>query len=404
MQTAPRTPTNSRKRKAASETPRSSDLYEGLFGADFALESPSRQGASPVFRVSSMPPSPVASSPRAAPSTPKVRTPASAGDWLNRVASSPQLGSPQRSGGATSDMHNHPSAALLQHEQQAAQFRMPFKRRRMRTQGDDTFHFPSHGHRSPAGRLPNGHIASSLAQNLGLCGESPSRRMLAPSTSRHARFASTSSIPDRQSLDSYIPVRGYDPLPLEAPRSHPRPMRMHPEMEARPLAPPRFVHDVKHGAEGHDVPHARAHEAALTHDGRSVRHGKMPSPEKAWAARTDLRGHRRSMSYSTLETPLPVSHDRSGSITTPPAASPAYPVTPKSLGSSFSYGESLNMSPTPQPRSARRRQDTQALTASLPAKSSRHLRLRSDDFGARSSRPLWAQSPRPPPAPSFVRM
>ena len=269
-------------------------------------------------------------------------------DALQRMASTPQLGSPQRAGGG--DVHNHPAPAQLRREQQTA--RTP-KRRRV-VHGE--FRFPATSpHREHAQRLPNGHVASSLAQDLGLCVPRMTPRRM-PISRGHARIASMPSMPYRYQ-DHYVPVRGADPV-------------MHaPDRSALPFA-------------GTPHSHLRMQSAPRSAGGDGAVAASPP------ASRT----HRRSISHSTVETVPPMSHARTSGITTPPAASLTPPMTPRTMGH-FEYGEYLNTSPSTRPRAPLPRVRGAPDVLKLSPPRAGHKRLRSDDFGTRSAaRPLWARS------------
>lgn len=364
----PRTPEHKRK---APASPASSDLYQGVLGSHVALASPSSTHAGSM----ASPPSPAPRA-RSTPRTPQSR--ASAGEWLNHVASSPQLGSPHRR--ATSDVHNYPTAEQLQRERRAAQ-RVSPKRRRMDMPAP--FAFPTRALPHSPPHLRSGRVASALAQDLGVHTDASPGRLagarVVPS-SRHARYASMSSLPDALHDTHYVPVRSYDPPPHD-----PRDTR---------ASRHQYSHSVG-GAPGDahaPLSYARQGPApAPTHDAGTARRA-----DAAWAPPPAARKHRRSVSHNVLDTPVPVSHDRHSSIVTPPSESPLFPMTPKSLAPSFRYGDLLSTSPTPQPRHGR---PPRAAPSSAPPKAPCHLRFRSEDLGARGARPLWAQSPRAPPAP-----
>ncbi|WFD30336.1 non-specific serine/threonine protein kinase [Malassezia sp. CBS 17886] len=373
--------------------------------------------------------------------------------------STPQLGSPQRAD-KVGDLHNHPTPELLRYERENAKSASPRKRRRRASvtmspsldSGNASaadarrFQFPpapwnapeaqsnARTRDSPPYRLPNGHIASSLAQDLGLCTPStlrtlrrvPLRTMRAPAHG-HLRMSSMSSVPDRSS--AFVPIRGSDPVPFDtsAPmlgfsaharsQSHSpqkddeataetmlslaspgvRPMRFGSNSPPkRALLPPMPYASTSHArSQNADAaPRARSDMQCRSHTMPSpprlrepvahcrvsptpgamdmcderARHvpnyghydrGPSPSHAPPQASNVSLDGllaprrvHRRSISHGSVEcsVPTPVSHDRSGSITTPPAAIPLRPLTPRSMASHFNYSDYLNTSPSPRPR------------------------------------------------------
>ena len=365
----PRTPDHKRK---ASTSPASADLYQGVLGSHVTFASPSPTHAAPM----ASPPSPAPRA-RSVPRTPQSR--ASAGEWLNHVTSAPQLGSPHRR--ATSDVHNYPTAEQLQREQRAAQ-RVSPKRRRMDMPAP--FAFPSRVVPHSPPHLRSGRVASALAQDLGVPTDASPGRLAAARgvpASRHARYASMSSLPDAPHDTHYVPVRSYDPPP-------------HDTRDVRAPRPP-YSQSVGGAPGDAHAPLSYARHAPPA-PGAPQDAGAARRADPAWAPPMASRMHRRSVSHNVLDTPVPVSHDRHSSIITPPSESPMFPMTPKSLAPSFRYGDLLSTSPTPQPRHGR---PTRATPSSAPPKAPRHLRFRSEDLGARGARPLWAQSPRGPNAP-----
>lgn len=213
------------------------------------------------------------------------------------------------------------------------------KRRRLAAAAPASFQFPPR---------------SSLAQGLGIAPHT--RRRLPAARAGHARIA---SMPE-QRHEHYVPVRGQDPVPDMA--------SLHPAADAmlRLASTPA-------------VQTPRSHVRTQSRDDQDA---MLLSP----AART----HRRSISHSTAELNVPVSHDRTSGMTTPPAGVAALPVTPKSMGSqSMSYGDYLIMSPSPRPRMhPPRHADT------LPVSPLRQRAWFPDTPGRRGVRPLWAQPPR----------
>ncbi|WFC94347.1 hypothetical protein MBRA1_000977 [Malassezia brasiliensis] len=365
----PRTPEG--KRKAPASSP-SADLYQGVLGSHVALASPSSTHA----RSMASPPSPTPRV-RPTPRTPQSRT--SAGELLNYVASSPQLGSPHRR--ATSDIHNYPSAEQLQRERRAAQ-RVSPKRRRMDMSAPFAFPTRALAHSPP--HLRSGRVASALAQDLGVHTDASPGRLAAARgvPSRHARYASTSSLPDAPRDTHYVPVRSYDPPPHDSRDGR---ASRHQYSQSVGGTPGDTYAPLSYARQAPAVGPAPAHDA-----------GTARRADAAWAPPPAARMHRRSVSHNVLDTPVPVSHDRHSSIVTPPSESPLFPMTPKSLAPTSRYSDLLSTSPTPQPRHGR---PPRAVPSSAPPKAPRHLRFRSEDLGARGARPLWAQSLREPPAP-----
>lgn len=408
--TSAASPASEAVRKSSART--TPDLYEGLFGGRFGLGGSPLQSLSSGSPVSmrATPDSPLAGPHRVAPRSPMAIP--SANECFNTSAASPQRWS--HHGSATSEMQSYPPSMAYAPEPFTSPSLSPMKRRR--TGVREPFSFPQRRTHTPSGRLPNGNVASSLAQDLGLCTDVASVRRphtSVPRRSRHARFASTSSLPDRHLDTNYIPIRSFDPLPSDVPRMTPREesWRGHPAPYAAsaghsPDANGPFVSHTRHPSDAAARGFAETASPSAkslplrTHSDRVI----AAQDQNAWSAPTSIRSHRRSVSHSMLETPVPVSHDRSSSITTPPSETPTFPETPKSLGSNFRYGDLESISPSPLPRQTRRPLPDRA-HANTPPKPTRHLRFRSDDLGARGARPLWAQSPpRMPGAPSFVRM
>lgn len=342
-------------------------LYETLLGADFSpsvKRTPSTQdplATSPPRTIPSTPP-------RRVPTTPPsgtVRTP-STSERLTRLASAPQMGSPHHTHPHMSDLHNHPTPDLLRREQQgvlADSYGMSPKRRRVGPAASNPpFRFPASPH-----RLPNGHVASSLAQGLGLTQRmtGPPQASSAPISSSgvrygHSRIASMPEWPN----DTFVPVRGHDPV-------------------SRPSANAVWSHTP--GADAMVSPHRGSAYAA----GRSLHQPASHLRTNPAHTRAEKRvGHQRSMSQGTagLGTSMRFLHDRSSSITTPPAAPPSQPVTPKTMHPHMSYGEYLNMSPSPQPRSQTRPRRGMAAENVL-----RSPTRTPTSTSKRSMPPLWAQ-------------
>lgn len=147
-------------------------IYLDIFGTDFRSTSSSSKTLS---RATSFASTSTPSKHPAPSSTTSTRS------LLDKAASSPQLGSPERKNGRF-DWHNNPTPAMVAHEAKLAAEESfvlptgsPSKRRR------DASHNPSSASNpllstprrarmqsSGGGFLPNGHKASSLAQDLGL--------------------------------------------------------------------------------------------------------------------------------------------------------------------------------------------------------------------------------------------
>ncbi len=187
-----------------SSTRSTRSIYMDIFGTDFrSTPASSSSGSSSKgfsratsFATSSSTPSKrrastSASASAAAPSSSSTSTKS----LLDKAASSPQLGSPERKNGRF-DWHNNPTPAMVAHESKLAAeeaFALPTgspsKRRREASHNPSTstgHHLlgqPSTPRRSrmqSSGFLPNGHPASSLAADLGLTGTPRTPR------SRHA--------------------------------------------------------------------------------------------------------------------------------------------------------------------------------------------------------------------------
>ena len=213
------------------------------------------------------------------------------------------------------------------------------KRRRLAAAAPASFQFPPR---------------SSLAQGLGIAPHT--RRRFRAARAGHARIA---SMPE-QRYEHYVPVRGQDPVP-DMPLLHPAADAM-----------------------------LRLASTPAVHTPRSHVRTQSRDDQDAMLLPPAMRTHRRSVSHSTAELNVPVSHDRTSGITTPPAGVAALPVTPKSMGSqSMSYGDYLIMSPSPRPRMhPHRHADT------LPISPPRQRAWPPDTPGRRGVRPLWAQPSR----------
>ena len=250
-----------------------------------------------------------------------------------RLVSPPQPLPPPRLHASTASERLALAASSPQHGSEL------HKRRRLAPSPSASFQFPPR---------------SSLAQGPGLAPHP--RRRLPAARAGHARIA---SMPE-QRHEHYVPVRGQDTVPQVA--------SLHPAADAMlRLASTPAVHK------------PRSHVRTQSRDDQDA----MQLPPA-------MRTHRRSVSHSTAELNVPVSHDRTSGITTPPAGVAALPVTPKSMGSqSMSYGDYLIMSPSPRPRMhPHRHADT------LPISPPRQRAWPPDTPGRRGVRPLWAQPSR----------
>ncbi|SNX85297.1 uncharacterized protein MEPE_04006 [Melanopsichium pennsylvanicum] len=141
-------------------------MYLDIFGTDFCSTPSSSKSLS---RASS---SATTSTPSKRPSTLSTST----RSLLDKAASSPQLGSPERKNGRF-DWHNNPTSAMVANETKLAEesFALPTgspsKRRREASHNLTSnllFNTPKRSRMQSSGFLPNGHPASSLAQDLGL--------------------------------------------------------------------------------------------------------------------------------------------------------------------------------------------------------------------------------------------
>uniref|UniRef100_V5EUL6 Uncharacterized protein n=2 Tax=Kalmanozyma brasiliensis (strain GHG001) TaxID=1365824 RepID=V5EUL6_KALBG len=165
-----------------SSTRSTRSIYMDIFGTDFR-STPSSSSSSSSKGLSRATSFASASTPSKRPST---STPSnsdtnsnSTRSLLDKAASSPQLGSPERKNGHF-DWHNNPTPAMVAHETKLAAgepFALPTgspsKRRREASHNapsnNPLLNTPRRSRmQSSGGFLPNGHPASSLAQDLGL--------------------------------------------------------------------------------------------------------------------------------------------------------------------------------------------------------------------------------------------
>ncbi|WFD19519.1 hypothetical protein MCAP1_001751 [Malassezia caprae] len=341
--------------KSLGSMPPPPNLYDHLFGADFPAK------LAPQPSTLQIPPTPSRHS-SAVPHTPPSASgnKRTASEALSEAAAAPQLGSSHRAGSHSTDLHNHPTPVQLLREQHNARQESygPSPKRARTSHAPETFAVPFRFPVSPV-HPPRPSAAGPLTYNYGMTPRAAVLPRHAPlSRPGHMRMASMPE-PHR---DTYVPVRGYDPVP---PASSEAAMM-------RPWA----------GA-------PRGFQALRSH----VRAGStdMTAPLS--------RKHRRSISQGALDsnmiTPRPVSHDRSSSMKTPPAGDSALPVTPKTMNGSLSYGEFLNISPSPQPRGGLRVRgapDVLPLSPPLaPAASALPTDRQSHPPAPRGARPLWAQ-------------
>ncbi|SPO28207.1 uncharacterized protein UTRI_04574_B [Ustilago trichophora] len=142
-------------------------IYLDIFGTDFRSTPSSSKSLSRATSFAST------STPSKRPSN---SSSASTRSLLDKAASSPQLGSPERKNGRF-DWHNNPTPAMVAHEAKLAEesFALPTgspsKRRREASHNPTSHHLlttPKRARMQSSGFLPNGHPASSLAQDLGL--------------------------------------------------------------------------------------------------------------------------------------------------------------------------------------------------------------------------------------------
>lgn len=157
----------------------SRSIYMDIFGRDFsATPSTSKSLSRATSFASTSTPSKRPSNFAWSTST-STSNSSSTRSLLDKAASSPQLGSPERKNGRF-DWHNNPTPAMVAHESKLAAeetFAMPSgspsKRRREASHNPSTTNpllgTPKRARmQSSGGFLPNGHPASSLAQDLGL--------------------------------------------------------------------------------------------------------------------------------------------------------------------------------------------------------------------------------------------
>ena len=466
-----KTPSHATQPLTPERSPHTPNLYAGLFGNEFSLEKRESASKEAHHRESQdrLPQTPSRKGERRTVAPFSVGSPSSGptSARLAQIANAPQLGSPHRADArGVGDLHNHPTQELLEREQMGAwrTVQPPSKRRRLPTAdgeipvrsvqstASDVFGTPSRSwtrnarsgdaarHLPPLPqRLPNGHPASSLAQGLGLSsGGSGGFRRPAYVPRRHGgghtRVLSTSSLPDPHATLDAEQTSPHGPSaagPSSTPRRAAPPAEREPDQETaeamlhlagspvrrkarnapRPGAAPSLPPP---GARSAEEPAYRRALRDQHPSGAGASEESNAKDETRWNARL----HRRSASHSAQDTlvPIPTSHDRSGAITTPPAdTSSTMPSTPKTIGNHFSYGEYLNMSPSPQPRSTHSRlisserrpgpmlPDGKLPSEATPLRARGHARHRSDDLGFRHARPLWAQplgdTPRRPPRP-----
>lgn len=337
------------------------NLYHHLFGQDFLVApapprktppSPSRAPRTPSRRYTAVPSTPPSAS---------SGTKRTASEALSEAADAPQLGSSHRAGSRSMDLHNHPTPTQLLREQRHARHETyapsPKRARNEPAMPSGSCRFPV----SP-GRTPRPTSAASFPYNVGM---TPRTAL----TSRHPPFsrpghARMASMPESH-RDHYVPVRSYDPVPS----------------------------------------HVASSDAALMRPWHGAPRGFQAIRSHVRAASSDIsaplsRTHRRSVSHGAMDsntiTPRPISHDRSSSMKTPPSGDSALPVTPKTMHGSLSYGEFLNISPSPQPRGGLRvRGAPDVLPLSPPfgptASPSRTADRPSHFTAPRGARPLWAQ-------------
>ncbi|GAC95845.1 hypothetical protein PHSY_003422 [Pseudozyma hubeiensis SY62] len=162
-----------------SSTRSTRSIYLDIFGTDFRASSTtttpsSSKGLSRAtsFASTSTP------TKRASSSSNTTSTSTSTRSLLDKAASSPQLGSPERKNGRF-DWHNNPTPAMVAHETKLATGQpfalptgSPSKRRREESNNasptNPLLNTPRRSRMQSSGFLPNGHPASSLAQDLGL--------------------------------------------------------------------------------------------------------------------------------------------------------------------------------------------------------------------------------------------
>lgn len=166
-------PSSSQSSTRSTRSTRS--IYLDIFGTDFrSTTTPTPSSSKALSRASSFASASNASK-RLCSSSMSTRS------LLDKAASSPQLGSPERKNGHF-DWHNNPTPAMVAHETKLAaeeSFALPTgspsKRRReasynaSSSSNNPLLNTPRRSRmQSCGGFLPNGHPASSLAQDLGL--------------------------------------------------------------------------------------------------------------------------------------------------------------------------------------------------------------------------------------------
>ncbi|CDR99098.1 hypothetical protein, partial [Sporisorium scitamineum] len=156
-----------------SSTRSTRSIYLDIFGTDFCPSSSTNTPSKGLSRATSFASTSTPSKRPASSSTTSTRS------LLDKAASSPQLGSPERKNGRF-DWHNNPTPVMVAHETKlAAQeaFALPTgspsKRRREASHNASSannplLNTPRRSRMQSGGFLPNGHPASSLAQDLGL--------------------------------------------------------------------------------------------------------------------------------------------------------------------------------------------------------------------------------------------
>ncbi|TKY89840.1 hypothetical protein EX895_001137 [Sporisorium graminicola] len=160
-----------------SSTRSTRSIYLDIFGSDFRPSSSATSTPSSSTSLSRATSFASTSTPSKRPAT---NSSTSTRSLLDKAASSPQLGSPERKNGRF-DWHNNPTPAMVAHENKLAaqeDFALPTgspsKRRREASQNaasgahNPLLNTPRRSRMQSGGFLPNGHPASSLAQDLGL--------------------------------------------------------------------------------------------------------------------------------------------------------------------------------------------------------------------------------------------
>ncbi|KAJ9473861.1 hypothetical protein PHBOTO_003954 [Pseudozyma hubeiensis] len=158
-----------------SSTRSTRSIYMDIFGTDFRASSTTPSSSKGLSRATSFAST---STPTKRASSSSNTTSTSTRSLLDKAASSPQLGSPERKNGRF-DWHNNPTPAMVAHETKLATeepFALPTgspsKRRREESHNASPnnvlLNTPRRSRMQSSGFLPNGHPASSLAQDLGL--------------------------------------------------------------------------------------------------------------------------------------------------------------------------------------------------------------------------------------------